>query len=61
VTVLAKIRGLFRRRPLAEDQLRALGEAEFAQDHLRSLKSASRSLGAGGSQQIAAGRRDARF
>jgi hypothetical protein len=59
VLAAAKIRGLFRRKPLTDDRLRALEEAELAADHLRSVKAGSRSLATSGHQQIDASRRGA--
>jgi hypothetical protein len=55
--VAPTIRGLLRRRPLTDDRIRALQEAELAKDHLRSVKAGSRSLASSGSQQIDASRR----
>jgi hypothetical protein len=60
MTARAKITGLFRRKPLTEEALRARREAELAKHHLSSLKAASRSL-TSGSQQIDASRPDADF
>jgi hypothetical protein len=44
MTALTRVRGVFRRKPLTGDQLRAVEEAGLAKDHLRDLKAASRSL-----------------
>jgi hypothetical protein len=44
MSVLAKLGGLVRRKPLTEDQLRAREAAALARDQLRSLKTSQRSL-----------------
>jgi hypothetical protein len=60
MTTLAKIRRLLRDRPLTADRLRALHEAKLAKEHLRNVKTASRSLAGAGSQQIDGSRRGGR-
>jgi len=51
MTALTRVRGLFRRKPLTGDQLRAVEEAGLARDHLGNLKAGSRSLDSPAGQQ----------
>jgi hypothetical protein len=44
MTALTRVRGLFQRKPLTGDQLRAVEEAALAKEQLRDLKANSRSV-----------------